>query len=98
MDARRNQVYAAFYMWENDKLIRLTDHMAESIERVIEIAEMLEQEVIFWGTACRCTEKDWNRTLRFYSLPRTAICKEHLQWQHWAQSWQRKDWQSRAML
>ena len=51
----------------------------------------------FWGTACRCTEKDWNRTLRFYSLPRTAICKEHLQWQHWAQSWQRKDWQSRAM-
>ena len=49
MDARRNQVYAAFYMWENDKLIRLTDHMAESIERVIEIAEMLEQEVIFLG-------------------------------------------------
>ena len=29
MDARRNQVYAAFYMWENGKLIRLTDHMAE---------------------------------------------------------------------
>ena len=49
MDARRNQVYAAFYMWENGKLIRLTDHMAESIERVIEIAEMLEQEVIFLG-------------------------------------------------
>lgn len=49
MDARRNQVYAAFYMWENGKLIRLTDHMAESIERVIEIAEMLEHEVIFLG-------------------------------------------------
>ena len=49
MDARRNQVYAAFYMWENGKLIRLTDHMAESIERVIEIAEMLEREVIFLG-------------------------------------------------
>ena len=49
MDARRNQVYATFYMWENGKLIRLTDHMAESIERVIEIAEMLEQEVIFLG-------------------------------------------------
>ena len=49
MDARRNRVYAAFYMWENGKLIRLTDHMAESIERVIEIAEMLEREVIFLG-------------------------------------------------
>ena len=45
MDARRNQVYAAFYMWENGKLIRLTDHMAESIERVIEIAEMLEEDI-----------------------------------------------------
>lgn len=49
MDARRNQVYAAFYMWENGRLLRLTDHMAESIERIIEIAEMLEQEVIFLG-------------------------------------------------
>ncbi len=49
MDARRNQVYAAFYMWENGKLLRLTNHMAESLDRVIEIAEMLEHEVIFLG-------------------------------------------------
>ncbi len=49
MDARRNQVYAAFYMWENGKMLRLTDHMAESIDRIIEVAEMLEQEVIFLG-------------------------------------------------
>lgn len=49
MDARRNQVYAAFYMWEEGKLIRLTDHMADSIERIIEIAEMFESEVIFLG-------------------------------------------------
>ncbi len=49
MDARRNQVYAAFYMWEDGKLIRLTDHMAEPIERIIEIAEMLESEVMFLG-------------------------------------------------
>ena len=98
MDARRNQVYAAFYMWENGKLIRLTDHMAESIERVIEIAEMLEREVIFsGGRRSGAQRKDWNRTPHFYSLLRTAICKEHLRWQRWAQSWQRKDWQSRAM-
>ena len=49
MDARRNQVYAAFYMWEDGKLIRLTDHMADSIECIIEIAEMFESEVIFLG-------------------------------------------------
>ena len=49
MDARRNQVYAAFYMWEEGKLIRLTDYMAENIERIIEIAEMFESEVIFLG-------------------------------------------------
>ncbi|MBQ9091139.1 MAG: tRNA (adenosine(37)-N6)-threonylcarbamoyltransferase complex dimerization subunit type 1 TsaB [Anaerotignum sp.] len=49
MDARRNQVYAAFYMWENGKMLRLTDHMAESIDRIIEIAEILEQDVIFLG-------------------------------------------------
>ena len=49
MDARRNQVYAAFYMWENGKMLRLTDHMAESIDRIIEIAEILEREVIFLG-------------------------------------------------
>ena len=49
MDARRNQVYAAFYMWEDGKMLRLTDHMAESIDRIIEIADILEREVIFLG-------------------------------------------------
>lgn len=49
MDARRNQVYAAFYMWENGKMLRLTDHMAESIDRIIEVAQILEREVIFLG-------------------------------------------------
>lgn len=49
MDARRGQVYAAFYMWENGRLIRLTGHMAEGIDRIMEIAEMLEHEVIFLG-------------------------------------------------
>ena len=87
-----------FYMWENGKLIRLTDHMAESIERVIEIAEMLEHEVIFLGgRRSGAQRKTGTEPRTFYSLLRTAICKEHLRWQRWAQSWQRKDWQSRAM-
>lgn len=49
MDARRNQVYAAFYQWEEGKLIRLSDYMAESIETIIELAENFEYEVIFLG-------------------------------------------------
>lgn len=49
MDARRQQVYAAFYTWEDGRLCRETDWMAESIESIIEIAEGFEQEVIFLG-------------------------------------------------
>lgn len=49
MDARRGQVYAAFYQWEEGKLIRLSDYMAEPIETIMEIAEDFEYEVIFLG-------------------------------------------------
>jgi len=38
MDARRNQVYTALYRWENSKLLRLTDYLAEDIGVVIERA------------------------------------------------------------
>ena len=99
MDARRKSgLCRLFICGENGKLIRLTDHMAESIERVIEIAEMLEHEVIFLGDGVPGTEERLEQNPAFYFVSsRTAICKEHLRWQHWAQSWQRKDWQSRAM-
>ena len=49
MDARRNQVYAAFYEWEDGKLERLTDYMAESIENIIDLAEQFGGEAIFLG-------------------------------------------------
>lgn len=49
MDARRNQVYAAFYQWEGGGLNRLTEYMAESIETIISFAENFESEVIFLG-------------------------------------------------
>ena len=50
MDARRGQVYAAFYMWEDDRLVRLTEHMAEPIEIIIEIAETFDGlEIVFLG-------------------------------------------------
>lgn len=49
MDARRQQVYACFYEWEGEKLVPLTEHMAESIDVIIDIAETFERDVIFLG-------------------------------------------------
>lgn len=69
MDARRNQVYAAFYMWENGRLIRLTDHMAESMERIVEIAEMLEHEVIFLGDGVPVHRKKLEENEKFLFAP-----------------------------
>ena len=69
MDARRNQVYAAFYMWENGKMLRLTDHMAESIDRIIEIAEILEQEVIFLGDGVPVHREKLEQNEKFLFAP-----------------------------
>lgn len=49
MDARRSQVYTAFYRWDNGRLCRLTEMMAISIDEVIEMAEGYGQKVIFLG-------------------------------------------------
>ena len=52
MDAKRNQVYAALYVWENGKLCRQTEHMAEDIQTVINLARMHERAVFLGdGTA-----------------------------------------------
>lgn len=49
MDARRQQVYSAFYEWEQGRLIRLTDYMAEPIQKIAEMADTFRKEVIFLG-------------------------------------------------
>ncbi len=49
MDARRSQVYTAFYRWDNGKLSRLTEMMAISIDEVIQLARDFKQKVIFLG-------------------------------------------------
>jgi len=49
MDARRSQVYTAFYRWDNGKLCRLTEMMAISIDEAIQLAEGYGQKVIFLG-------------------------------------------------
>lgn len=49
MDARRGQVYTAFYQWVQGKLQALTPMMAQSIEETIAAAEGFGQKVIFLG-------------------------------------------------
>lgn len=51
MDARRNQVYSAFYLWNENNLERLSDYLVEPIEDIIDMAEDFDSEVIFLGDA-----------------------------------------------
>ena len=48
MDAKRNQVYAAVYKWENGKLKRLTEYMAEDIQTVMSLAKK-HSRAVFLG-------------------------------------------------
>lgn len=49
MDARRSQVYSAFYTWDGGKLIRLSDYMAESVDDIIKTALDFGKRVVFLG-------------------------------------------------
>lgn len=49
MDARRNQVYTAFYMWNNGKLERKIEYIAENIENVLDMISEYKKDVIFLG-------------------------------------------------
>lgn len=49
MDARRNQVYTAFYIWENNKFKRISSYMAEDINTVLNELKNNNKNVIFLG-------------------------------------------------
>lgn len=49
MDARRQQVYACFYEWQGEKLVPLTEYMAEGIDVIIDKALSFQRDVIFLG-------------------------------------------------
>ncbi len=49
MDARRNQVYTAFYIWENAMFTRIGDYMAEDINIVLKKLSVFNKNVIFLG-------------------------------------------------
>lgn len=47
MDARRNQVYTSIYKWQENKLQRIEDYLAISIDELLD--KVSDQEVIFLG-------------------------------------------------
>lgn len=49
MDARRNQVYSALYMYDEEIFDKLTDYMADDIEVIIEKALSYNKKIIFLG-------------------------------------------------
>lgn len=49
MDARRNQVYSSLYSWNDAKLERLIEYLAEPIEDILEIALSFKKEIVFLG-------------------------------------------------
>lgn len=69
MDARRQQVYTCLYEWENGRLKKLTDYMAESIETVISMAESFERDVIFLGDGVPVHRQKLESHENFYFAP-----------------------------
>lgn len=49
MDARRNHVYTAMYKWEDDVLVRLTEHLVIPMVDVVEMAKAYQGKIIFMG-------------------------------------------------
>ena len=68
MDARRQQVYTAFYQWQGQKLCRLTEYAALSIQEVIKKAEAFEK-VIFLGDGAAVYKKLLLEQSSFFIAP-----------------------------
>lgn len=49
MDARRNQVYTSFYLWEGDVLKRQSNYLAVEIGECVHLAKEYNRPVIFLG-------------------------------------------------
>ncbi|NDO47777.1 tRNA (adenosine(37)-N6)-threonylcarbamoyltransferase complex dimerization subunit type 1 TsaB [Clostridium sp. MD294] len=49
MDARRQQVYTAFYQWRENEFCRLTEYSALPIEEVMQQAKNYQNKIIFLG-------------------------------------------------
>ena len=69
MDARRQQVYACFYEWQGEKLVPLTEYMAESIEVIIDKALSFQRDVIFLGDGVPVHKEKLAKNPNFHFAP-----------------------------
>ena len=69
MDARRSQVYTAFYRWENGKLGRLSEMLAISIDEAIQMAQGYGQKVVFLGDGVPVHQEKLSRNPDFLYAP-----------------------------
>lgn len=71
MDARRNQVYSAIYKYdENNKLVRLSDYIAEDINILLEMISSYSSDTVFLGDGVlqyKDTIKNFNKNYSFVS-------------------------------
>lgn len=49
LDAKRDQVYTALYNWKNGSMERISEYMALSIDKLIELLKLKNENVIFLG-------------------------------------------------
>lgn len=68
----------------------LTEHMAESIDVIIDIAETFERDVIFLGDGVPVHKEKLAKIPTFILHLLTALCSVRQQWHLTAKSWQRK--------
>jgi tRNA threonylcarbamoyladenosine biosynthesis protein TsaB len=75
MDARRNQVYTAFYLWEDNQPKRQSEYMAMDIEHCLEKTEAFNRPVVFLGDAVpvyKETIKEKMKDKEYYFAPPTC--------------------------
>lgn len=73
MDARRNQVYSAFYSWEGSSLVRVSDYMAEGIDYIIEKANEFGKKVIFLGDGVPVHKSKLEENENFMFVPASLM-------------------------
>ena len=69
MDARRQQVYACFYEWQGEKLVPLTEYMAESIDVIIDKALSFQRDVTFLGDGVPVHKEKLAKNPNFHFAP-----------------------------
>lgn len=75
MDARRQQVYTAFYAWEGQNIIRLSEYSTKSIDDVLDEAAAFDKQVVFLGDAVAVYQEKIQQRQMFFVAPVHSRCQ-----------------------